>query len=150
MLAQIPATFCNPSVESIPSPAKDLPPRERKYALVVDDEPLVRWAIAETLRLEGYEVDETGDADSTVHALCTAEKLPDVVLLDLCLPDCSDLTLLETVRLLAPTATAILMTAYGTPAVRERARRLGAAGVLDKPFNVDDLAGLVAAFRTRA
>ena len=152
MLAQIPATPCIPSDVPIPSTARDLPPRAGKHArqaLVVDDEPLVRWAIAETLRAEGYEVDEAGDADSAIHALCTAATLPDIVLLDLCLPDSRDLALLETVCLIAPAATVILMTAYGTPAVREGARGLGAAAVLDKPFDVDALAGVVEALRQR-
>ena len=71
------------------------------------------------------------------------------MLLDLRLPDCSDLTLLEKVRLLAPAATVILMTAYGTPAVRERARSLGAALVLDKPFDVDTLEGMISWLRRR-
>lgn len=150
MLAQIPATSCIPSATPIPSTARDLPPRAGKHALrvlVVDDEPLVRWAIAETLLAEGYEVDEAGDADTTIHTLCTAASLPDIVLLDLCLPDSSDLTLLETVCLIAPEATIILMTAYGTQAVRERARSLGAAAVLDKPFDVEGLGGAISSLR---
>ena len=150
MLAQIPATSCIPSATPIPSTARDLPTRAGKHALrvlVVDDEPLVRWAIAETLLAEGYEVDEAGDADNTIQALCTASSLPDIVLLDLCLPDSSDLTLLETVCLIAPEATIILMTAYGTQAVRERARSLGAAAVLDKPFDVEGLGGTISSLR---
>ena len=150
MLAQIPATSCIPSATPIPSTARDLPTRAGKHALrvlVVDDEPLVRWAIAETLLAEGYEVDEAGDADTTIHTLCTAASLPDIVLLDLCLPDSSDLTLLETVCLIAPEATIILMTAYGTQAVRERARCLGAAAVLDKPFDVEGLGGAISSLR---
>jgi len=152
MLAQIPATSCLTLAEALVSTAKDLPPREGKHALrvlVVDDEPLVRWAIAETLGLEGYEVDEAGDADRAVHVLCDGSSLPDIVLLDLRLPDCGDLTLLERVRLLAPAATVILMTAYGTPVVRQRARSLGAALVLDKPFDVDTLDGMISWLRRR-
>ena len=152
MLAQIPATFCIPSTPFLPSTARDLTPGAEKIplrVLVVDDEALLRWAIGETLRMHGYEVDEAADADSAVHALCDAPNLPDIVLLDLRLPDCADLTLLEQVRLLAPAATVVLMTAYGTPDVRARARSLGAAFVLDKPFDVDSLEGLLATFRTR-
>jgi len=150
MLFQIPATSCIAAVAPIPSTARDLPARVGKHALrvlVVDDEPLVRWAISETLRAGGYKVDEARDAASTIHALCTDATLPDIVLLDLCLPDSSDLTLLETVRLIAPAATVILMTAYGTPAIRDTARALGAAAVLDKPFDVDRLDGTISRLR---
>jgi DNA-binding NtrC family response regulator len=149
MLAQIPATFCIPPAAPLPSTAGDLPRREGKHALralVVDAEPLVRWAIAETLHADGYEVEQAGDADGAVHALVESAA-PDVVLLDLRLPDCSDLSLLETVRRLVPEATVILMTAFGTPDVRQAARNLGAADVLDKPFDVDGLAGLVTTLR---
>ena len=152
MLVQFPATFDTPSGDLLPSSARDLPPRERKHALralIVDDEPLIRWAIAETLRADGYDVEEAGDADSTLHALVDDPDAFDLVLLDLRLPDCCDLSLLETVRRLVPGATVVLMTAFGTPEIRERARGLGAAGVLDKPFDVEGLAGLVAGLRNR-
>lgn len=152
MLVQFPATFDTPPGDLLPASARDLPPRERKHplrALVVDDEPLIRWAIAETLRADGYDVEEAGDADGTVRALLDDSAPPDLVLLDLRLPDCSDLSLLETVRRLSPTTPVVLMTAFGTPEIRERARGLGAAGVLDKPFDVDGLAGLVETLRTR-
>jgi DNA-binding response OmpR family regulator len=152
MLVQISATSCLATAAPVPSTARDLPWRVDKHALrvlVVDDEPLLRWAIAETLRAEGYEVEQADDADSTIEALCTAASMPDIVLLDLCLPGASDLSLLETVCLLVPAATVILMTAYGTPAVRERARAIGAAAVLDKPFDVDGLGGRISLLRTR-
>ena len=153
MLVQIPASFAIPSVAPDPITARDLTQRAGKRALralVVDDEPLVRWAIGETLRTAGYEVREAGDADGTAHALIECASEPDVVLLDLRLPDCSDLSLLEAVCLLAPGATVILMTSYGTPEIRERAAGLGAAWVLDKPFDVDRLDSLISALRRSA
>jgi len=152
MLAQFPATFAAPAGDRLPSSARDLPGREEKHALralVVDDEPLIRWAIAETLHADGYDVEEAGDADGTVRALFNDPAPPDLVLLDLRLPDCCDLSLLETVHRLLPTTPVILMTAFGTPEIRERARSLGAAGVLDKPFDVEGLAGFVETIRTR-
>ena len=49
----------------------------------------------------------------------------------------------ETVRRLAPAATVILMTAFGSPDVRTDALKLGAVCVLDKPFDLEQLVGLV-------
>jgi DNA-binding NtrC family response regulator len=152
MLVQFPGTFDTPPADPGPSTARDLPQHEGKHALralVVDDEPLIRWAIAETLRTDGYDVEEAGDADGTIRVLLDNPAGLDLVLLDLRLPDCSDLSLLETVHRLVPGATVILMTAFGTPDLRERARSLGAAGVLDKPFDVDALAPLAERLRTR-
>jgi two-component system response regulator AtoC len=131
--------------DGFPAGAGELAHRAKKHALrllIVDDEPLVRWSIAETLGETGYDIDEAGDAESTVRALLDGERPPDVVLLDLRLPDCSDLQLLETVRRLAPAATIILMTAFPTREIREQALQLGAAWVLDKPFELENLDGL--------
>jgi DNA-binding NtrC family response regulator len=151
MLAQTPAIFRNDPETAFPAGAGDLTRRAEKRplrVLVVDDEPLVRWAIGETLRTAGYEIDEAADAESTVRTLFERSD-PDVVLLDLRLPDCDDLRLLDTVRRLVPAATVVLMTAFGTPEVRAQAPSHGAAYVLDKPFDVDALDGLIARLRTR-
>jgi two-component system response regulator AtoC len=115
--------------------------------LVVDDEPLVRWSIAETLRAGGYDVAEAGDADSALRALIE-DAPPDAVLLDLRLPDCSDLHLLETIKLIRPGMPVVLMTAFGTPELVAEARRLGAYAVLDKPFDLTALEPLLAAALT--
>jgi DNA-binding NtrC family response regulator len=151
MLTQTPAIFRSGPETAFPVGAGDLARRAEKHALrvlVVDDEPLVRWAIAETLGTAGYEIDEAADAESAVRALFDRPD-PDVVLLDLRLPDCGDLRLLDTVRRLVPAATVILMTAFGTPEVRAEAPGHGAAYVLDKPFDVDALDGLIARLRAR-
>jgi DNA-binding NtrC family response regulator len=44
----------------------------------------------------------------------------------------------------APRAVVIRLTAFGSPGVHADALRLGASAVLDKPFNLDDLNGLIA------
>lgn len=110
--------------------------------LVVDDEPLIRWSIAETLGAAGHQVFEAQDAASALKTL-TAEPEPDLVLLDFRLPDSNDLGLLLKIRQMAPHTTVIMMTAFGTPEVTDGAMKLGAAGVLNKPFNMHDLEAVV-------
>ena len=68
----------------------------------------------------------------------------DVVVLDYRLPDSNDLQLLETIRNLSPGSAVIMMTAFGTPEMVEGALRLGAYRVVPKPFDVHDMASLVA------
>ena len=111
--------------------------------LVVDDEQLVRWSIAETLGAHGWETIEASDANSAL-ARVTSDAPPDAVLLDLKLPDSDDLSLLACMRHLLPKVPVILMTAFGTPEIFADARRMGAFTVLDKPFDLDDLHGLIA------
>lgn len=111
--------------------------------LVVDDEPLIRWSLTETLAEAGHTVTEAGDRESVIRALSERPAPPDVVLLDYRLPDSNDLGLLETIRRMAPQAKVILMTAFGTPEVTSGALELGAYRVVSKPFEVHDLAALV-------
>jgi two-component system, NtrC family, response regulator AtoC len=108
---------------------------EHLRVLVVEDELLIRWSIAESLTQAGHEVVEAETAASAVRELSSGTD-PDVVLLDLRLPDSSDLTLLTNVRRLSPRSAVVLMTAFGTPEVTAKALDLGAAEVLDKPFDI--------------
>jgi DNA-binding NtrC family response regulator len=124
---------------------RNSPPWTKKSptrVLVVDDEPLVRWFVSETLTEQGYEVAEAVDGASAIQALSAAAHA-DVVLLDLRLPDCNDLRVLSAIRRLVPTTPVIVMTAFGTPESLSEARGLGAFAVLDKPFEMDALVPLV-------
>jgi DNA-binding NtrC family response regulator len=107
--------------------------------LVVEDELLIRWSIAETLERMGHTVLEADDAASAIRTLEQMTEPVDVVLLDYRLPDSNDLTLLATIRRLAPHSAVLMMTAYGAPDVTGGALELGACGVVDKPFDMHDL-----------
>jgi len=112
-----------------------MPLRPPPRVLVVDDEPLIRWAMAETLVNAGYTVNLARSAWEALEQLRTGEQ-PDVILLDLRLPDSYDLQLLETIRERSPASAVIMATAFGTPEVARGAAALGAADVLDKPFDM--------------
>jgi DNA-binding NtrC family response regulator len=115
----------------------------RATILVVDDEPLIRWAVAETLAESGYEVRGADDAASAMRAFLPGPRAFDVVFLDLRLPDCDDLGVLSAMRRLSPHTQMILMTAFGSPELFTEARRLGAFAIMDKPFEMDALQPLV-------
>jgi DNA-binding NtrC family response regulator len=111
--------------------------------LVVDDEPLMRWSVAETLTDSGHDVLEAGDGQTAVQALTQTPVPVDVVVLDFRLPDSSDLGLLSRIRRLSPATQVILMTAYGTPEIAKGALDLGAFRVVSKPIEMQDLVSLV-------
>jgi DNA-binding NtrC family response regulator len=116
----------------------DFSPRR---VLVVDDEPLIRWSVSETLADLGCVVEQAGTANAALRAVTLCRHFH-VVLLDLRLPDMHDLSLLRALRGLLPAATLILMTAQGTADIIEDADALGAS-VLHKPFELDALRRLV-------
>jgi DNA-binding NtrC family response regulator len=111
--------------------------------LVVDDEALIRWSLAEMLGERGYVVTEADNARMALAAIQQAQEPFDVVLLDYRLPDSADLRLLETVRRIAPTSQVIMITAHNSPELAQGAVALGAFRVINKPFEVESLAALV-------
>jgi DNA-binding NtrC family response regulator len=111
--------------------------------LIVDDEPLLCWALAQTLSAAGDVVAEAGTAQAAIHALTTAPEPMDVVLLDYQLPDSRDLGLLSTVRQLAPKSQVILMSAFCTQEMANHALGIGAYRVVSKPLEMHDLPALV-------
>ncbi len=109
--------------------------------LIVDDEALIRWSIAETLEHAGYEVVEAGSACEALEQFDSSRDIA-LAILDLKLPDSHDLGLLRQIRKLAPNCRLILMTAFGTPDVFDDARRSGAFEVLTKPFDMRRIVAL--------
>jgi|SRR5215471_20757544 len=116
--------------------------KSRAHVLVVDDDRLLRWAVAETLGDRGYDVSEAADAKSALQALATRGAATDLVLLDLFLPDVSDLRVLNLIRTSAPAIPVVLMTSFVSPEIVEQAMAAGAR-VITKPFDMDTLTALI-------
>ena len=105
--------------------------------LVVDDERLIRWSLEQQLRREGYSVQavETG----TQALQRTQTDPPDLVLLDVRLPDADGVELLGRLRAADPECLVIMMTAHGGVDSAVRAMKLGAQDYISKPFDVEEL-----------
>lgn len=110
--------------------------------LVVDDELLLRWSLAEVLRRDGHTVWEANSASTAREAMTTAPGI-DVVLLDYRLPDSEGLDVLQEIRIRLPHAAVVLMTAFATPEVIHDALELGAHSVMTKPFDMHAVEGVV-------
>jgi CheY-like chemotaxis protein len=115
----------------------------RPRILVVDDDQAVRDTVRVVLELEGFDVDTTGSGLDAIEL--AARRHPQVVVLDVLLPDVDGWAVAE--RLLsddhAEEIAVVFCTAAAGAASRERARRLGAAGLIGKPFNPERLVRLV-------
>jgi DNA-binding NtrC family response regulator len=112
--------------------------------LVVDDEALMRWSLAETLKAQGHSVVEAADARGAITALEQPPVAIDVVMLDHRLPDTMGLDLLVAIRRLSPRSKVVLMTSYGTPEITREALRRGAVGVIHKPLEMNAVGDLIA------
>jgi DNA-binding NtrC family response regulator len=111
--------------------------------LIVDDEALIRWSVAETLEAAGFGVIEAGTAREALAQVNSRTDDIRVAVLDLRLPDSSDLGLLRRIREVSPHCQIILMTAHGSPEILDEARRAGAFSAISKPFDMARIVGLV-------
>jgi DNA-binding NarL/FixJ family response regulator len=99
--------------------------------LIVDDHPLTRGALAGLLTQNGFDV--VGQAASGEEAIAAAAELrPDLILLDLSMPEMDGLTALPLVRAAAPNAEVVVLTASEDEDNLLGAVRSGAAGYLLK------------------
>jgi DNA-binding response OmpR family regulator len=105
----------------------------------------MREMFAAVLRREGYGVVEAADGDAAVDWLGIGilegdpERLPALIVSDICLPYLSGLEILEGARLSPWRLPMILITGFGDEETHERALSLGAECVLDKPFSMRTL-----------
>jgi DNA-binding NtrC family response regulator len=126
--------------ENFPLGAAKFPPPR---VLVVDDEALLRWSLAEMLSAAGYEVVEARDGREARLAFADSTHPVAAMLLDLRLPDASGLQLLREARARSMTCPIVLMTAYGSSDTLDAALTSGAVSVLSKPFDLDDMLRLM-------
>ncbi|MGZ8361510.1 MAG: response regulator, partial [Allosphingosinicella sp.] len=101
--------------------------------LVVDDEPQIRTLLRATLIRAGYQVVEAGSGRETLNAL--AIDKPDLVLLDLGLPDRDGLELVETLG--KSETKVIVVSARDDTEQTVAARDRGADDYVTKPFDTD-------------
>jgi DNA-binding response OmpR family regulator len=111
--------------------------------LIVDDDSLVRWSLAQALAAHGFAVLEAGcGAEALAHARARGI---DVIVLDWSLPDTNGFSLLPLLAREQPGCRTLLLTAYLTEELSAQGRTAGAAQVLGKPFEVEDMVARVAA-----
>jgi CheY-like chemotaxis protein len=110
--------------------------------LIVDDDRVLRHALASLLHAAGYEVEQASDGVEALQHLLRG-KPADVMLLDVNLPGMSGLEVLEQARGLAAPPSVVMMTADDTPQTLVRAIEGQACRYLRKPFAPAQIAGVV-------
>lgn len=115
---------------------------EKARILVIDDEPAVRTSIIRTLRNEPYEVITATNGKEGLVIL--HQSCPDLVVLDLMMPEISGLKFLQTLDLQADAPYAvIILTGHGDDHEMRQCYQLGAHFFLKKPFGITEFTCLV-------
>jgi DNA-binding response OmpR family regulator len=118
----------------------------KKRVLVVDDEPRIRRFVRMNLDLEGYEVMEAEDGLAALNKV--REVLPDLVLLDVMMPDMDGFETLEQIRQTS-SVPVIMLTVKGDEEDRIRGLDLGADDYVTKPFSPRELSSRIRAVLRR-
>jgi DNA-binding NtrC family response regulator len=123
--------------------------KQGRWIIVADDDEDMRELLSGVLRDDGFTVSEARDGQELLSML--VEKTapdgtpiaPDLVVTDVQMPGATGMRVLSHVRRAHPTVPVILITAFGSAELHAQAKRLGAATVLDKPFDLGDLRKLI-------
>jgi UDP-3-O-[3-hydroxymyristoyl] N-acetylglucosamine deacetylase len=105
--------------------------------LVVDDEERIRSSLRGILRDEGFRVVATGDAPGVLELI--AREKPEVVLLDVWMPELDGIELLRRIKHENPRTPVIMISGHANIHNAVAATRLGAADFIEKPFSVGGL-----------
>ena len=113
--------------------------------LLAEDDDEFRHIIATALTRDGYEIVEAKDGTEFVDLLACAlstgslDREFDLIITDIRMPGYSGLDVLFGIHQTQGAPPVVVITAFGDAETHERARRFGSVGVLDKPFELDDL-----------
>lgn len=118
-----------------------------RRVIVVDDEPIIRELVRESLRARGFEVQEAASGAEALRHL--AADPYDLLISDIWMPGMSGLELLGAAREVSPMISSILITGAASLATAREAARQGAYDYLPKPFSDDDLSRAVEAALAR-
>jgi len=103
--------------------------------LVVDDEKLISWSLAAMLNKSGYEVETAATGAEAIQKFTSFK--PELVMLDICLPDVNGLEVLKKFKSLNEDLYVIMITAYAHADSAVIALQEGAEDYFGKPFNMD-------------
>jgi two-component system KDP operon response regulator KdpE len=120
---------------------------EQKLILAVDDEPKMTRFIRMNLELEGYRVSEAVNGMEALDKV--REELPDLVLLDVMMPDLDGFETLAYIREIS-SVPVIMLTAKGEEEDKVRGLELGADDYVTKPFSPRELSSRIKALLRRA
>lgn len=116
-----------------------------KLVLVVDDTPSIRFLIRTNLELAGFEVDEASDGVECLEYLRSAERLPDLITVDVKMPRLDGMQTVVAIRAEQrfDPVRVVMVTTQGHPLDVQRGRQAGADDYLTKPFDPDELVATV-------
>ena len=108
-----------------------------KNILIIDDENDLCQLLSDILSSRGYNAKFAQTKEEALSSL--KSQTPDLVFLDIKLPDGDGMKLLSKIKKISPSIVVNIISAYGSKESREKAMRLGTHRFIDKPFSEQDI-----------
>ncbi|GAA4287021.1 response regulator transcription factor [Georgenia daeguensis] len=129
------------------SPAAAARPAAEARLLVVDDEPSIRELLSASLRFAGFDVVTAGDGNAALRA--AAEQPPDLVVLDVMLPDMDGFTVLRRLRAHGDSIPVLFLTARDDMSDKVQGLTVGGDDYVTKPFSLEEVVARIRAVLRR-
>lgn len=116
--------------------------------LVVDDEEAILKTIKDALSDEGYRVETCSNGEKAIALI--GKLIPDLLMLDIFMPNCNGLKLLSQIKKEFPAQKVIIISGFGTIPIAIEAIQNGAIDFIEKPFNLDEILNKIEFLKTGA
>jgi len=122
------------------------PKKEIENILIVDDEEDLCWLLSNSLKSRGYTV---ATANTISEAVACLKQPPDLIFLDLKLPDGDGMDLLPQIETMSPDAVVVIISAYGSEERRLDAKQKGVHRFIDKPLGEEKIMSTIGQFQEK-
>lgn len=112
-----------------------------KNILLVEDEEFTRVFLARFIERKGITVIAAGTGKQAIEEY--KQNSPDCILLDLRLPDMEGIDVLKKIKEINPQAKIYFVSGFDDDYLQKQAENLGAAGYIQKPISLDDIAAFI-------
>lgn len=109
----------------------------KKKILIVDDEDNITWSMEKYLSKDGYFI-ATADSAKKGAELLNASPF-ELVITDMKMPDVDGFQFLNWIKKNHPKSKVVIMTAFGSPSIRDEAKKIGAYRYFEKPVDLNQL-----------
>ena len=111
--------------------------KQVRNILIVEDEKDLCALLADFLSSKNYKVEVVNTKKNAINQV--KKEAPDLIFLDLKLPDGDGIKLLSKIKKISPQTSVTIISAYGDDEVRREAKRKGVFAFIDKPFTEEDI-----------
>ncbi|MCF7799584.1 response regulator [Candidatus Babeliales bacterium] len=105
--------------------------------LIIDDEYTILKTLKDSLQDERYQVETLSDGNMALEKI--GKTIPDLILLDIFMPNCNGLELLKKIKKEYPQQKVIIISGFGNIPIAIQAIKYGALDFIEKPLNLDDI-----------